>query len=109
MKAFCILGASGVALIAGVFIYWFRCRQQFYYGLTEVVFGIAVFVISAFPASTTLITEETSPTEMMISKYLTLAAGLYVVVRGFDNIDKAKWPEVLKPQRSLWDQLFHRS
>jgi hypothetical protein len=107
VKGLSILVTGILSLIAGIIIYCFRCRQQFYYGLVEVVFGAAVSVLSVFPPSSSLLIEDPSPMGLMISKNLTFAAGLYVVVRGLDNIDKAGWPEVLKPRRLLWNRLFH--
>jgi hypothetical protein len=108
VKALAMLVTGAISLAAGVFVFRIRCRRPFYYGLTEIVFGMAVFVFSVFPSSTTLVSDEISPIGMMISKYLTLAAGLYIVVRGLDNIDRSEWPEVLKPYRLAMETVFYR-
>jgi hypothetical protein len=66
-----------VGILAGVIFFLLRCRNPLVYGITEVGVGIA-----------------------SISASVTLLGGIYILVRGLDNMDKR-----LKDQR-VWNRVF---
>src|SRR5262249_5937443 len=69
-----------IACVAAISFYLARCRAQKIYGLTEISVGI--FSISLASAS------QASPSDA-IGKILAILGGVYIIVRGLDNIDKA--------------------
>jgi hypothetical protein len=80
-----------VAIAAGVVFYSVRCRKPFWYGCAEALVGIAVICIVLYPVETNyLLLEagEPSGTEVWISKATGVLAGIYVLVRGLDNMSR---------------------
>lgn len=67
-----------LALLIGMSLYLFRCRGRAVYGLVECGFGMALtyFAAASFAKSVSYDTA------------FKLCTGLYVIVRGFDNIGK---------------------
>jgi hypothetical protein len=79
------------ALILGLSFFWLRCRSPLTYGIIEVTVSIEAvsFAIQA-------------PADNLLAKLLGLLGGIYVLVRGLDNVDKG-----LK-RRQLWEKIFWR-
>jgi hypothetical protein len=75
-----------VGILAGVIFFLLRCRNPLVYGITEVGVGIASISASANPN--------------VNNRVLTLLGGIYILVRGLDNMDKR-----LKDQR-VWNRVF---
>jgi hypothetical protein len=83
-------------LMFGFFLYCFRCRTQRWYGSIELVTGA---LLSTYMVNQIL--GKVSPAD---GAYLTLAGGLYVIVRGLDNIYKSMTPETSNIRS--WNKLF---
>ena len=83
---------SIVFVAFGVFLYGARTRFPFWYGAVEVVFGASGIIYSV------IIAGATSAPSNVIQLLLSVFGGIYVIVRGLDNMTKAV-PNVLKP---LW-------
>jgi len=81
-------GLTVIATLAlGVLLFLFRLRARFFYGVTEAVVGVAVAVHKVpFGAS--------DPVTWDSTIYLALlTAGVYLVVRGLDNMRSGLQPE----------------
>lgn len=70
------------ALPLGVLLFILRARKRFTYGAVETVFGMASTMLGA--------AQFQAPDPNMGAAGLAIAGGLYVIVRGLDNIDKAE-------------------
>jgi hypothetical protein len=68
----------------GLLLYWFRCVLPIPYGITELIIGIITAVQAFLLIQNGLINETKPSLEIMLK----LAAGLYIIVRGMDNISK---------------------
>lgn len=84
-------------LLAGLLFFWWRERDHLSYGLFEVMIGLLISSqsIVALPA----------PYELSTAKSIQLVGGLYVMVRGFDNIDRSIEDTRLG---DWWKRLFRR-
>ncbi|MCY0989463.1 PIN domain-containing protein [Nannocystis sp. ILAH1] len=67
--------ALGTAVLGGL-LFWFRSRYRLAYGIAEVLFGLL---------ATTQLTDSLGYNPAF---FLQLAAGVYIVVRGLDNVGK---------------------
>ena len=96
----------------GVAVFWFRCRQQFYYGLAEIVVALAVVFFTFYPhsANVVLVTGETPPLlGYFLYQGLAVLLGIYIVVRGLDNMNQGRWPAWIPHSwRATWDRGFRR-
>jgi len=68
-------------LLAGLLFFWWRERDRLSYGLFEVMIGLLI--------SSQSIVMLPSPYELSTAKSIQLVGGLYVMVRGLDNIDRS--------------------
>ena len=68
-------------LLAGLLFFWWRERDRFSYGLFEVMIGLLI-------SSQSIVTLP-APSELSTAKSIQLVGGLYVMVRGLDNIDRS--------------------
>jgi hypothetical protein len=95
-----------VACVAAVGFYSIRCRVPKLYGLTEISIGI--FSISLASASSiSLASASQGPKVDSIGKILAILGGVYIIVRGLDNINTALKDGPDGPFRTIWYQLFH--
>ena len=78
-----------IAAVAGFAFFWLRCRHPLYYGFSEIAASLVTIFFSTSPA----ITSQTT-------RLFALLAGIYVFVRGMDNLDKR-----LKATR-VWQGIF---
>jgi hypothetical protein len=98
MAEICIL----LTITAGLFFYWLRCRFQLLYGLCEILVAVVVIHLTFLPAAIVLGTGAVSFASLLMSKAVGIIGGIYILVRGMDNIDKdlpPKW-------RRVWDCVF---
>ena len=87
------------AMIAGPLLYLFRSRRPFAYGVAEVLVSWALISLAIeLPASSSPISGLP-----LLAKITGILAGLYVSVRGLDNMDK----DVPQIFRVPWQRLFH--
>jgi predicted permease len=70
-----------ILLLVGIGLYRLRTKRTVLYGLFECSFAIAGIAFSVHTASND-----------SLSKLLSLAGGVYIIVRGLDNIDKGLTP-----------------
>ena len=68
-------------LLAGLLFFWWRERDRLSYGLFEVMIGLLI-------SSQSIVTLP-APYELSTAKSIQLVGGLYVMVRGLDNIDRS--------------------
>lgn len=68
-------------LLAGLLFFWWRERDRLSYGLFEVMIGLLI-------SSQSIVTLP-APAELSTAKSIQLVGGLYVMVRGLDNIDRS--------------------
>jgi hypothetical protein len=78
------------AIAAGIVFYSIRCRKPFWYGCAEALVGIAVIYIVLYPVATNylLISEASTGGDVLLSKATGILAGVYVLVRGLDNMNR---------------------
>lgn len=93
-----------VTVVFGLSFYVLRCRCQLFYGLVELVVALAVIVLTFYPQTNFLALVEGPPLwGWLLSKGVGASAGIYVMVRGLDNIHKglpSKW-------RGKWERVFY--
>lgn len=71
-----------LALPVGLGLFALRAHHRFIYGAAEVVFGMTSVTLGVIPLL--------EPEEASIGAVAAIGAGLYVIVRGLDNMDQAK-------------------
>jgi hypothetical protein len=87
----------------GVLAFWVRCRHQFWYGLCEIVVALIVVILTFFPQTgSLLLIEGPSLLGWFVSKGVGANAGVYIMVRGLDNMDK----DLPVTWRGTWDRIF---
>ena len=84
-------------LLAGLLFFWWRERDHLSYGLFEVMIGLLI-------SSQSIVTLP-APYELSTAKSIQLVGGLYVMVRGFDNVDRSIEDTRLG---GWWKRLFRR-
>jgi hypothetical protein len=93
-----------LTLTIGVLFYVLLCRRQLAYGLVELVVALLVIVLTFYPQTNYLLLEEEPPRwGWLLSKSVGTSAGIYVMVRGLDNIGKGLPPK----WRGKWDRIFY--
>jgi hypothetical protein len=101
MAAFEVLITIGF----GLFFYWLRSRCRLAYGAIELVAALAVIILTFSPQShaTLLLVQEPPLWGWFLSQSAGTLAGIYVMVRGLDNIhqglgprSRAKWERALR-------------
>ena len=101
-------GWAIVWVLVALGFYRLRCRYGFAYGIIEVTAGTIAIMLSEFPPFTVLTAGDVSVVGSQALHILTLMGGIYIVVRGMDNIDQnlpSRW-------RPAWQRIFgtlHRS
>jgi hypothetical protein len=96
------------AIVTSIFFYRLRCRRPFRYGLAELLVGVAVIYFTLWPVETNyllLVQGEPGLGETFLVKSVGVLAGIYVLVRGLDNMSRAL-PSSWEP---WWKRLFHVS
>jgi hypothetical protein len=81
-----------IGVAAGISFFTLRCRYPIAYGLTE----IFVAILSIFYSTTPAVVSGTG-------RFFALLGGIYIFVRGLDNIDKRM------KANHLWNSFFHGS
>jgi drug/metabolite transporter (DMT)-like permease len=90
-------------VLAGLVFYRLRCRHQFWYGVLEIVVGIVIIFLTWFPQTTVLIVAEPSFFGYLLSKGTGILAGVYILVRGLDNMERG----LPQDRRSTWQRIFY--
>jgi hypothetical protein len=93
-----------LTIILGVVLYWVRSRFRFWYGLGEMGVGILVVILIYVPHEPPLLSEggEVSFWAAWAWSVVGWLAGLYIFVRGMDNIGQ----DLPTTWRSVWHRFF---
>jgi len=89
-------------VMAGIGFYWLRCRHQFWYGMIEILVAVSAIVVTWFPPFAYLLVADPYFLGGPTTRAVGIFSGIYVLVRGMDNIDRGL-PQVF---RNKWDRLF---
>jgi hypothetical protein len=94
-----------VTVCLGLFFYWLRFRWQLVYGLVELVVALAVIFLTFCPQNPIYLAVNAGPSlwGWLLSKSVGASAGIYVMVRGLDNIHNGLPPK----WRCKWDRILH--
>jgi len=92
-----------MTIAAGLFFYRLRCRKRLWYGLVELAVAFVIIYLAFNPPDTVLVEEKVSWLGMNLRMIVGLLAGIYVMVRGLDNIEQGLSLE----RRVPWDRLFY--
>ena len=85
--------------------YWLRCQIKLVFGLIEVIVALLVIYFSINPANHALLASPAaSDLEILLSSSTVLLGGVYIFVRGLDNIGQ-KLPKPSGLQR-WWHRWF---
>lgn len=87
------------AMIAGPALYLFRSRSPFVYGVLEVVVSWVMILVTIEVSNATSVSDGLP----LLAKATGLLGGVYVSVRGLDNMDKDIPLRIRRP----WNRLFH--
>jgi hypothetical protein len=86
----------------GLFFYRLRGTRPATYGCVEVAVGVLVLIFTFIPTSHALWVQAPTSVESGATKAIGVMAGIYIIVRGLDNIDRGL-PRGWRPH---WDRLF---
>ena len=90
-----------LAILAGVVLYWCRCRHRVWYGVGEILVALLLLYIFFFPEGVGVLATGMWVGSLgpvwggILSRTVNLFAGLYALVRGLDNINALeRWNRV---------------
>jgi hypothetical protein len=92
-----------ITIVLGIAFYIMRCRWQLIYGIIEILVSLVVIFLTFYPPTTYLVVAEFSWQGWFLSKSVGVLAGIYVMVRGLDNIEKGLSPA----RKAKWMRAFH--
>lgn len=95
-----LLIATAVAGSAG--LYRLRGIQPFWYGCIEIGVGLTVLIFTFVPTTHYLAFDRQTFLELSATKLIGVMAGIYIIVRGLDNVDRGL-PLSWRPH---WDRAF---
>ena len=91
------------AIVAGPALYRVRCTHRLWYGIGELGVGLLVLFLVSFPQGPTVAIVNQPPRLLApLTKWAALAAGIYIIVRGLDNIRS----DLPNRWRARWDSVF---
>lgn len=80
--------------VAGIFLYWLRSRYRLVYGIAEVLFGLFSSLRVFIPSF--------NYSQVDTTGLIQIAGGLYIMVRGMDNIGKGLKGTRLEDRWKRW-------
>ena len=89
-----------IAIAVGM--YALRCRHLFWYGMSEIVIGVAVLGQDLIPTHFIFVPQVPSPLSQLIFQLVTVLLGVAILVRGLDNVGQGLSPA----RRAMWDRVF---
>lgn len=92
-ETFPVWGLALGAMFIGTFLFWFRSRLRLPYGIVETFVGV-------FAAA-----QLANPSAYNSAFFFQLSAGLYIIVRGLDNVEKGIEGTKIEP---MWKRFFRR-
>ena len=91
----------------GLFFFWLRGRYQFVYGLIELAAALIIIFLTFVPQGPAYLELMSQPSLLgsLLSKAVGVSAGIYVLVRALDNIEKG-WPPRWERTRRQFRRVF---
>ena len=89
-------------VLVAIGFYRIRCSKRFVYGLIEIIAGVVTIVLGEFPPYSILTDDGSSVLGTRAAHILTLMAGVYIVVRGLDNMAQ----DLPHRWRPAWRRIF---
>src|SRR6266446_523992 len=90
-------------LVAALLLYVLRCRRQIWYGACEIVVAVVVIYLAFNPPHNFMMTNQGySYVGERLEKFYGILAGIYIFVRGMDNICNG----LPVTARARWDRVF---
>ena len=77
-----------LSIVAALLLFLLRRRRPFAYGLFEFAVGLLGLMLTFHPQTTSLLTGEASPSGLMLSRGIAIVGGIYLLVRGMDNMER---------------------
>jgi len=77
-----------LTIAAGLFFYRLRGLHPFAYGVAEVLVATCVIFLTFYPPEEFLTTDNYSLLGVELSRVVGIFAGIYIFVRGMDNMEK---------------------
>jgi hypothetical protein len=93
------------AMVSGPILYLFRSRLPFAYGLLEVVASWTIISLAIELPNTMPASGDPKNWVPILGKIANILGGLYITVRGLDNMDKG----IPRLYRGVWNSFFHGS
>jgi hypothetical protein len=91
-----------LSMIAAMLLFSLRRRHPFLYGILECAVGITGLMLTFYPQISYMPTLETTPLGMALSRWVAIVGGIYLLVRGLDNMER-DLPRSWQPH---WHALF---
>jgi hypothetical protein len=92
-----------LTLLVAVLFYWLRCRHRFAFGCVEIVVAVVVITFTFVPQTDYLLLNgPSSILGHLLSEAAGLSAGVYIFVRGMDNIAQ----DLPVGWRLMWHRVF---
>jgi hypothetical protein len=92
-------------ILVGLFFYWLRGTLPVAYGLCEIAAGIAVIVITFnYPPMPSILLRYRTEFEQSLPTTMSLLGGVYVMVRGLDNVQRGLNPTWKRRWRIIFPQ-----
>lgn len=97
----------GALLVIGVYLYFLRCRHRLAYGVVEVIAAIGIVTVTLVNTLTSF--SRPIPNEALwwassFGPWLQLAAAVYILVRGLDNVGQG----LRGPGAERWKRVFEQ-
>src|SRR5579871_2210858 len=90
-----------LCIAAAALLFELRRRRPFVYGVFEFVVGLIGLTLTFYPQTTYLLTEEASASGLILSRGIAIVGGIYLLVRGIDNMER----DLPRRWRSHWESL----
>jgi hypothetical protein len=85
-------------VVFAVFLFWYRAKHRLAYGVLETTFGVLI--------ASKVIYSNLDLTKLSTSDYVQLASGIYVIVRGLDNVEKGLVYIDSEAIKDIWNRMF---
>lgn len=91
-----------LSIVAAMLLFELRRWRPFAYGVFEFAIGLIGLTLTFYPQTTYLLTGEATPWGLTLSRGITIVGGIYLLVRGMDNMDR----DLPRRWRPHWEALF---
>jgi hypothetical protein len=92
-----------ITIGVGCFFYGLRCRLRLCYGLLELMVAFIIIYLTFHPLRINLADLEPPLSNWLLSKSVGFLAGVYIMIRALDNIEKGLPPHL----RASWHRVFY--